>query len=372
MNTDQFLEKIILSDKQFEGKNKKDYEIPEYNPSTHYLEIANSKYYQTLVILRNNIKQVCDFYWGDIQNASNIDLFMLTPSVSSPMGPGSDSEAIQIKFGNLNTYLVDSSQFGFEPLLLNGFNKVYCYLPSMRGENPDKRHLNQFYHCEAEIAGTLDDLIPLIENFIKLLSQSMLSMPNIINLLSIDPIKTKNYLQNITSGDRFQEIEFSDAIDLLNNNGFSEMVNITSHGSDISSIGEFKVMELLKTDKPIWIRNFDRDRVAFYQKPHHDNPNKVINADLIFPQIIHGSFGGEIVGCGQRQDTVSEMYESLARQSISAETYEWYINLRSLPNYSTTSGFGLGIERFISWALGGDDIKNVILYPRLKNIVTYP
>ena len=71
------------------------------------------------------------------------------------MGPGSDSEVIPIKFGKYNSFLVDSSQFGFEPLLLNKLDKVYCYLPSMRGENPDKRHLNQFFHCEAEIKGTL-------------------------------------------------------------------------------------------------------------------------------------------------------------------------------------------------------------------------
>ena len=114
-------------------------------------------------------------------NAKNVDLFMMTPSVSSPMGPGSDSEAIQIKFGNLNTNLVDSSQFGFEPLLLNGFDKVYCYLPSMRGENPDKRHLNQFFHCEAEIKGTLNDLIPIIETYIKTLCETVLLMPNIID-----------------------------------------------------------------------------------------------------------------------------------------------------------------------------------------------
>ncbi len=66
------------------------------------------------------------------------------------------------------------------------------------------------------------------------------------------------------------------------------------------------------------------------------------------------------------------MRESLRRQNIKSKHYEWYINLRNLPNYKTTSGFGLGIERFITWALCRDDIKNVIVYPRLKNIKTYP
>ena len=71
--------------------------------------------------LRDIIKLTTDFYFKDIVEAKNIDLFMLTTSVSSPMGHGSDSEAIAIKFGNLETNLVDSSQFGFEPLLLLTF-----------------------------------------------------------------------------------------------------------------------------------------------------------------------------------------------------------------------------------------------------------
>ncbi|MCR4278536.1 MAG: hypothetical protein NUV81_01385, partial [bacterium] len=75
---------------------------------------------------------------------------------------------------------------------------------------------------------------------------------------------------------------------------------------------------------------------------------------------------------GQRQDNYQEMVDSLTRQNIYLEPYEWYMNLRKLPDYKTTSGFGLGIERFITWILCRDDIKDAILYPRLKDIETYP
>ena len=87
--------------------------------------------------MRHYIKIASDYYFGVECGAKNIDLFMLTPSVSSPMGPASDSEPNLIKFGKYNSNLVDSSQFGLEPLLLNGIDMVYCYMPSMRGENPD-------------------------------------------------------------------------------------------------------------------------------------------------------------------------------------------------------------------------------------------
>lgn len=150
------------------------------------------------------------------------------------------------------------------------------------------------------------------------------------------------------------------------------MFTETDHGRDISSNGEIELMRILELDVPLWVTSYDRDRVAFYQKPNPNDKSKVINADLLSPPLVEGSFGGEIVGSGQRQDVPEEMYESLERQGISPASYEWYINLRRLPSYKTTSGFGLGIERFITWILCRNDIKDAIPYPRLKNVVTYP
>lgn len=297
---------------------------------------------------------------------------MFTPSVSSPMGPGSDSEPMPIKFGELNTFLVDSSQFGFEPLVMNGLDKVYCYLPSMRGEDSDKRHLNQFYHCEMEMKGEMIELLPIIEQYIKTLAESVLLMSNIIDKISENSEKTKEYLKNILEVDNFPTITFDEAVELLVKNNKKELVNFTEHGNDISSDGEIELMKILNVKTPIWITNFDRDRVPFYQKPDPENPEKTINADLLFPPIIENSFGGEIAGAGQRQDNTKEMYESLKRQNVSSESYEWYIDLRNNPNYKITSGFGLGVERFIAWSLGKDNIRDVILYPRIKNIRTCP
>ncbi len=329
-------------------------------------------YYHALIVLRHYIKIISDFYFSEKQKAKNIDLFMFTPSVSSPMGPGSDSEPMPIKFGELNTFLVDSSQFGFEPLVMNGLDKVYCYLPSMRGEDSDKRHLNQFYHCEMEMKGEMIELLPIIEQYIKTLAESVLLMSNIIDKISENSEKTKEYLKNILEVDNFPTITFDEAVELLVKNNKKELVNFTEHGNDISSDGEIELMKILNVKTPIWITNFDRDRVPFYQKPDPENPEKTINADLLFPPIIENSFGGEIAGAGQRQDNTKEMYESLKRQNVSSESYEWYIDLRNNPNYKITSGFGLGVERFIAWSLGKDNIRDVILYPRIKNIRTCP
>lgn len=369
--SDEFISAIERSDAVFADDKAVSYDIPAYDPSTHYIALTRSAYFRALLVLRHYIKATADRFFVE-QGATNVDLFMMTPSVSSPVGPGSDSEVIPIIFGKLQTYLVDSSQFGFEPLLMNGIDKVYCYLPSMRGEDPDKRHLNQFFHCEAEIKGSLGDLIPIIEGYVKSLCETLKWMPNIVDRISKNPEATKSMISRVLPTESFRRISFDDAIEILNKSGIPDLLTETEYGRDMSSRGELELMRILGMDTPLWVTSYDRNRVAFYQKPDPKNPNKVINADLLFPPLTEGSFGGEIVGCGQRQDSVEEMYESLKRQGISSEPYEWYINLRKLPGYSITSGFGLGIERFITWALCRDDIKDAIIYPRLKNVVTYP
>lgn len=143
-------------------------------------------------------------------------------------------------------------------------------------------------------------------------------------------------------------------------------------GFDLTSKGERKLLELLHTTKPIWVTHYPRDRVPFYQKPLAGNPERVLNADLLCPAITEGGFSGEFLGLGQRQDDVEEMYESMRRQGVDPAPYEWYVDLRRNPEYKTTSGFGLGIERFISWMFGFESIHKTILYPRMKGVPMNP
>ncbi|GEC59276.1 asparaginyl-tRNA synthetase [Bradyrhizobium japonicum] len=363
---------ILRDDASYRLQERSLFSMPVYNPSTHYIDLTRNKYFHALLTLRHYVRAVSDYYFSVMHEGRNIDLFMLTPSISSPMGAGSDSEAIAIKFGELDSYLVDSSQFGFEPLLLNGMPMVYCYLPSMRGEDADSRHLNQFFHCEAEIRGSIGQLFPLIEGYIKALCRALSLMNNIVEKISTNPKQTRNAINSITAAAAFPRVSFDQACELLREHGGKGITELATHRRTITAEGEMRLADLLKLDTPFWITNYDRDQVPFYLKPDRRHPEKAINADLIFPPLDGGCFGGEIVGCGERQDAADELIESLARQGICPRPYEWYIELRRQPNYSTTSGFGLGIERFLAWALCRTNIRDVIAYPRLKNIMTYP
>lgn len=342
--------------------------VPVFEPAQYFETAATSKYVAALALMRHALRQATEHYFASAVGAVGVDLFMFTSSVSSPMGPGSDSEAIPFTLGALETYLVDSSQFGFEPLVLNGLEQVYCYLPSMRGEKPDARHLNQFYHCEYEGRGGLADAMAIAEGYVQALAAALRNMPNAIERLSSDPQATARALAAIAAAKEFDRMRFSDAAASLSGGG----IRATEHGRDITSAGELSLLRARGSLAPMWLTHFDRDRVAFYQKPDPQDPGSVLNADLLFLPIAEGAFGGEIVGLGQRQDTPEEIAASLARQNIDAAPYEWYIQLRRMPGYLATSGFGLGIERFIAWALGLATIRDAALYPRLRDIPVVP
>jgi asparaginyl-tRNA synthetase len=245
-------------------------------------------------------------------------------------------------------------------------------MPSMRGEDHDYRHLNQFFHCEAEMVGDLKDVRKMVEDLIRDLAVAVSRMPDIVRCLSSNAKVSMQVARALSKSMSFTGLSFDEAVERLRKNDLDHCLKESKNGIDITSEGEGRLLGLFGDKSPVWLHHYYRDRVPFYQRPDPTNEDRVLNADLLFPALIPEGFGGEIVGCGERQNTVDEIRSSLARQEISAEPYEWYINLRNQPGYKTTSGFGLGIERFIAWILCRKDIRDVIAYPRLKNIRTYP
>ena len=88
-----------------------------------------------------------------------------------------------------------------------------------------------------------------------------------------------------------------------------------------------------------------------------DDGKTVAAMDVLVPKI------GEIIGGAQREERLDVLTERMAAQSMDAEDYWWYTDLRK---YGTVphAGFGLGFERTIQFATGMANIRDVIPYPR--------
>lgn len=279
-----------------------------------------------------------------------------TNSISSPMGLGSDSLPVKVELHGIDTYLSDSMQF----LLEYGcrlFDKgVYYIMPSFRGEAVDERHLSQFYHIEAEAKMTIDEVIELIESYLRYLCRHLLLEYN-DELFKITG--DNKHIEKMANLNRFPQISFDEAVALLRKN--EEYVKVHEEGfRTITNNGERQLVK--EFGGIVWIRNFDYLSVPFYQARH--GKSQVKNADLLFGI-------GEVVGAGERHINGLEVTESLLKHNHDPATYQWYINLKN--EYPIrTSGFGMGVERFILWLTNHDDIRDCQLIPRINGLLQIP
>ncbi len=330
------------------------------NPKTHYLKAIDSPWYRLLIKLQNLLSvETMKFYQK--KHISTIHLPVTTGSISSPMGKGSDSFPVKINLEGVDTYLADSMQFLLEYGCRLTDNGVYYIMPTFRGEKADARHLCQFYHSEAEIIGDLNDVMNLVEGYIKYLSKQIVKqlgdeIKNMIGDIShIEKIANyKGHFPRLT----FDEIE--NKLKEKYPNEIEKYIEYNDGWRDITRLGEKKVMELF--DGIVWITNYDLLAVPFYQKKDTDGKTTK-NADLLMGI-------GETVGCGERHDNRKELLESLKEHNVDPNEYEWYVEMKK--HYPLkTSGFGMGTERFLMWVLKCDDIRNMQICLRFngENII---
>jgi asparaginyl-tRNA synthetase len=78
---------------------------------------------------------------------------------------------------------------------------------------------------------------------------------------------------------------------------------------------------------------------------------------------------GEIIGGGQREDNLAVLQEKIRAHGLPEEAFSWYLDLRrygSVPH----AGFGMGIERMVTWLCGLHHVREAIPFPRMLERVT--
>jgi len=109
------------------------------------------------------------------------------------------------------------------------------------------------------------------------------------------------------------------------------------------------------------VKNWPKDIKPFYMKRHPENPELVLNADILAARGF-----GEIVGGSQREDDYEILKQRMVEAKLPMEDFEWYLDLRkygSVPH----CGFGMGIERLTRWMAGIHHVRETIPFPRMIN-----
>ncbi len=316
--------------------------------SNFYINVLRSDWYKRLIKLENLItEETVRFYSG--MGITTLHLPVTTSSISSPMGRGSDSKPVRVNLEGTETYLADSMQFLLEYGCRLCDNGCYYLMPSFRGEKADESHLCQFYHSEAEIPGKLEDVISLVEKYIKYLSAKIIERMGEELKDSVGDISHIEKMACYMGS--FKRITFDEAEKYFIQNYPQNIGQYIEYNDGWRQITRKAEKVLIEKFGVVWITNYDELAVPFYQKIDNRLVGTTRNADLLMGI-------GETVGCGERHLNDVELNNALEKHCVDAKEYEWYINMkRELP--MQTSGFGMGVERFLMWLLKAEDIRNM-------------
>jgi asparaginyl-tRNA synthetase len=150
----------------------------------------------------------------------------------------------------------------------------------------------------------------------------------------------------------FERLTYTDAIERLHTLGSD-----IQFGQDLGNDDE----ELLTKNSPVpvFIHKWPKAIKPFYMKQDPENPELVLNDDLIGIEN-----AGEIIGGSQREDDYDKLKAAIDAQGLAGPEYAWYLDLRkygSVPH----AGFGLGLERMVRWMSGVEHIRETIPFPRM-------
>ncbi len=251
-------------------------------------------------------------------------------------------------FRQKGVFLAQTWQLYAEPAIF-ALEKIYTISPSFRAEkSKTSRHLTEYWHAEMEAAWiTFDQIIGHGEGLLKHIVKKVLEINHAeLKVLGRDTAKLEPAVAK-----KFPRMTYDDALQILKKENMD-----VEWGKDLRTIEEDVLSKLY--DTPIAVTRYPKAVKAFYMKEDPKNTNVVLGVDFIAPEGY-----GEIIGGSEREADIDKIKERLVAQGENPAEYEFYLDTRrygSVPH----GGFGLGIERVISWICGLDNIKDAIPFPR--------
>jgi asparaginyl-tRNA synthetase len=243
------------------------------------------------------------------------------------------------------------------------FRDVYTFGPTFRAENSNTaRHLSEFWMIEPEIAfADLQDDMDLIEDMVK---------SCITYVLENAPEEMKFFNQMIDTGllERLESVRNSDFKRMPYTEAIEHLVKAdvkfefpVHWGTDLQSEHERYLCETV-VKGPVFLTDYPKEIKAFYMR-QNDDGKTVAACDLLVPSV------GELVGGSQREERLDVLLARMAEMNIHEKGLEWYLDLRRYGGCKH-AGFGLGLERFLMYITGMQNMRDVIPFARTpKNLL---
>ena len=273
-----------------------------------------------------------------------IDTPIITPNACEDA-----TELFEIEyFDEGKAFLSQSGQLYLEAAVMS-VGRAFDFGPTFRAEkSKTRRHLTEFWMLDAEAAYVEhEENMKIQENLICFVVKRCLehcATELAILERDLEPLKKIQA--------PFIRLTYTEAIDKL-----QQLGSDIRFGDDLGNDDEGLLTQ--NEEVPVFIHKWPKKIKPFYMKTDPENPDLVLNNDLIG---IEGA--GEIIGGSQREDDYDILKARIQEMGFVGEEYEWYLDLRkygSVPH----SGYGVGLERVVRWICGVEYIRETIPYPRM-------
>jgi asparaginyl-tRNA synthetase len=251
-------------------------------------------------------------------------------------------------FDDQTAYLTQSGQLYNEANAM-ALGKVYCFGPTFRAEkSKTRRHLTEFWMVEPEMAyADLDDVMELAEDLVvSVVARVLDRRRRELTVIERDLSKLEAVQKP------FPRITYDAAVKTLQDKGLPIQWGGDFGGPDETTLSE-------QYDRPVMVHRYPSAIKAFYMKPDPERADLALGVDVLAPEGY-----GEIIGGGERLADFDLLLARIKEHNLPQEAFEWYLDLR---RYGTVphGGFGMGIERVVSWICKLEHVRETIPYPRM-------
>ncbi len=309
-----------------------------------HLWLRSKRQHAVIRVRHTIIKAVRDFF--DSHDFTLVDAPIFTPNACE-----GTSTLFETDYHGDQAFLTQSGQLYMEAAAA-AFGSVYCFGPTFRAEkSKTRRHLAEFWMVEPEVAFMdLEGDMRLAENFLAFVVRRVLeTRQEELKVLERDI----TFLERVKAP--FARITYHEAIAILQANGHPE----AKIGDDFG--GDEETVISKGFDGPVIVHRYPSDLKAFYFAQDPTNAGLALNMDVLAPEGY-----GEIIGGGEREQSLSRLEEAIAEHKLPRDAFEWYLDLRRYGTFPH-AGFGMGIERCVAWICGLPHVRETIPFPRMLN-----
>ena len=306
-----------------------------------HLWLRSRKQNAVLKVRAETVRAIRDYF--DSNGFVNLD----TPIFTANACEGTTT-LFETEYFGQKAFLAQSGQLYNEANIMS-FGKVYCFGPTFRAEkSKTRRHLTEFWMVEPEIAYCdLDENMDWGEGLICHIVQWALE-----NCREQREVLDRDTSQLEKIKAPFPRISYTEAVDILNDKGES-----FEWGGDFGGGDETVISQHFNS--PVIVHRFPAAIKAFYMKRDPEDDKLALGMDILAPEGY-----GEVIGGGERENNHDTLVRRINEHKLPKDSFQWYLDLRK---YGTVphSGFGLGVERTVSWICGISHLREAIPFPRM-------